>query len=589
MTCRQPAVCFALLAVAIAVAATDSARAALEHQYFNNEASATAAGWTGVGNRNATTGNDFGFSITNNADGISLAGEVGGFLPRTSSPFAYYADTTIGGLSLSDPLNASGRIVFESMNLDGSIRFGWFNSSNVNLANPPFVGLHILEGNRHRALVDLNDGNALLAPTQTNGIGPTAADFTIAWDPATRVATATVGGLTSSITLSPSQVTTGATLNAFGLLNGSDTSSNPALRAQLFIDDLTYTSAGPTASDPTSPELRINRFSGDTRIVGAGGSDAVLIDAYTASSNPANPPLENVWLPGNWNSITDQSGGTWNEVTGSTQTLSEQNPTGSRSLAAGGSIGLGNVWDKATGEQDITFNYSLTGESFTQAGNVVFDGGFSLTVNKLNGDVTIVNDEAQTLNIDGYVIQSESGVLSGTWDSLEGKPLAGWEEIETSDANERSEVNLSGFSQVAANGGSLPLGALYSGGLMGAEDLQFTFSIDGGLLVAPGAVNYVTDDELEGDYNGNGVVDAADYTIWRNTLNSTTDLRADGNNNEMIDDGDYQVWKSNFGASGSGSAGSELASVPEPASWALVLISLVLLGMRREARNGARK
>ena len=33
---------------------------------------------------------------------------------------------------------------------------------------------------------------------------------------------------------------------------------------------------------------------------------------------------------------------------------------------------------------------------------------------------------------------------------------------------------------------------------------------------------------LSGDYNGNGVVDAADYTVWRDTLGSTTDLRANG-------------------------------------------------------------
>jgi len=69
---------------------------------------------------------------------------------------------------------------------------------------------------------------------------------------------------------------------------------------------------------------------------------------------------------------------------------------------------------------------------------------------------------------------------------------------------------------------------------------------------------------LAGDYNGDGTVDAADYTVWRDTLDSTTDLRADGNNNNVIDPGDYEVWKSNFGQSaGSGLA---IASVPEPAS-----------------------
>ena len=35
---------------------------------------------------------------------------------------------------------------------------------------------------------------------------------------------------------------------------------------------------------------------------------------------------------------------------------------------------------------------------------------------------------------------------------------------------------------------------------------------------------------VPGDYNANGTVDAADYTIWRDTLGSTTDLRANGDN-----------------------------------------------------------
>ena len=35
---------------------------------------------------------------------------------------------------------------------------------------------------------------------------------------------------------------------------------------------------------------------------------------------------------------------------------------------------------------------------------------------------------------------------------------------------------------------------------------------------------------LVGDYNLDGMVDAADYIVWRNTLGSTTELRANGDN-----------------------------------------------------------
>ena len=52
---------------------------------------------------------------------------------------------------------------------------------------------------------------------------------------------------------------------------------------------------------------------------------------------------------------------------------------------------------------------------------------------------------------------------------------------------------------------------------------------------------------LPGDYNLNGIVDAADYTVWRDTLGSMSDLRADGSGNGKVDADDYTVWKSHFG------------------------------------------
>ncbi|MCC7084637.1 MAG: hypothetical protein IT427_06490, partial [Pirellulales bacterium] len=70
-----------------------------------------------------------------------------------------------------------------------------------------------------------------------------------------------------------------------------------------------------------------------------------------------------------------------------------------------------------------------------------------------------------------------------------------------------------------------------------------------------------------GDYNLNGVVDAADYVLWRETLTlavSPAGSGADGNSNGTIDSGDYDFWWARFGnAVGSGSANSP-AAVPEP-------------------------
>lgn len=77
-----------------------------------------------------------------------------------------------------------------------------------------------------------------------------------------------------------------------------------------------------------------------------------------------------------------------------------------------------------------------------------------------------------------------------------------------------------------------------------------------------------------GDYNADALVDAADYTLWRDTVGSTADLRADGNGNFVIDEGDFDVWKSLVGTSYAG--GGSLATVPEPTSAGLVLLATAI-------------
>ncbi len=68
-----------------------------------------------------------------------------------------------------------------------------------------------------------------------------------------------------------------------------------------------------------------------------------------------------------------------------------------------------------------------------------------------------------------------------------------------------------------------------------------------------------------GDYNHDGYVNAADYTVWRNTLGDSVApfSGADGSGNGLIDQDDYDAWKANFGAVAAG-AGS--ASLAEPAT-----------------------
>ena len=79
---------------------------------------------------------------------------------------------------------------------------------------------------------------------------------------------------------------------------------------------------------------------------------------------------------------------------------------------------------------------------------------------------------------------------------------------------------------------------------------------------------------LPGDYNFNGVVDSADYTVWRDTLGATNDLRADSSGTTVgvpdgvVDSLDYDFWRSHFGnvlagaGAGSGAAVATTAEAP---------------------------
>jgi hypothetical protein len=80
-----------------------------------------------------------------------------------------------------------------------------------------------------------------------------------------------------------------------------------------------------------------------------------------------------------------------------------------------------------------------------------------------------------------------------------------------------------------------------------------------------------------GDYNHDGIVDSADYTLWRDTFGQTVPLGtgADGNLSGTIDAGDYASWKSRFGLADSG--GASTAAVPEAESRALAIIGIVIV------------
>jgi hypothetical protein len=214
----------------------------------------------------------------------------------------------------------------------------------------------------------------------------------------------------------------------------------------------------------------------------------------------------------------------------------------------------------------------------------------SLEVNTTNGQVRFRNQTGATVNIDYYEIKSASGALNATaWNSLQEQNLAGfpagngsgngWEQAGGSNSNVVAESYLTGNSAVG-NSATVGLGAAYNVG--GTHDLTFKY---GQLTSSTAAV--------EGDYNNNGTVDAADYVLWRNGGPLQNDPTAG------VQAADYDFWRARLGNAAGPSGPSTLfrgpvfyvtsfsgagSAVPEPTSVILIGIGIGVLAVGNRGR-----
>jgi hypothetical protein len=232
-----------------------------------------------------------------------------------------------------------------------------------------------------------------------------------------------------------------------------------------------------------------------------------------------------------------------------------------------------------------------------------------VVVNRTTGNVTLTNNGAAPIGIDGISIQSAGGALNpATWtpvanhyDEPPGNgsvdPNDPWTILSSTSMNlSEAEQSVGGDGGTLAVGQSINLGNAWVKSRIEdvAVDVQIT---NGGISTAsvafsggPGGMSF-----NRSDLNTDGLVNASDWTLFYPNLladmSSLTDVQqalagdVDGDGDNDVND--FSLFKTDFDvANGAGAFHAMLANVPEPSSVLLLLAGIggIICTRRRKSK-----
>jgi hypothetical protein len=490
-------------------------------------------------------------------DGVSVGSDGAGVFNQSGGTHTIFSSDPIGGgfLILANNASTTGTYIL---------------SSGTLTANEEIVG------NRGMGTFNQTGGANTI-----NYLFPTGSALTIG-SAAGSIGVYTLSG-TASLTVNGRGIVVGG--SGTGTFNHSG-GSNTISRSGLIIGSNSgsvgvYTLSG-TGSLTTNGSIQIgiggtgtfNQTGGNNTII-ASFNGGLYIGAFAGSVGTYNQT-------GGTNTITANGGLYIARSAGSTGTylLSGGTTTTDAVHVGGWSFGPGgngNLTISGSGKLSVVGTlmiHNSPGSATTfnggtiDVGSIVNQGTFTVNKGTLSvSDVTLNSTSILDIGLGGLSRGSEFGAIPASGNvSLAGSLV----------------VSLNAFTPAAGNSFDI----LDWGNLTGTFSTLQLPALSAGLmwntsqLYTAGILNVTS----RGDYNGDGIVNTADYTVWRNSLGQTgAALAADGNGNNMIDADDYGVWKMHFGET---VGGASLASntVPEPDTLMMLLVvMLAMISVRRTA------
>jgi hypothetical protein len=263
-----------------------------------------------------------------------------------------------------------------------------------------------------------------------------------------------------------------------------------------------------------------------------------FVAEYTISVGPNAPAGSFLTFPGNLGNPPDNDFG---NGLGMTQTM-------------------GGVSTLEAGEELLFSPFTISDVSFS---GTMAEAGFTV------GTPAVSPLSSQVFRSAGFTSASEGALLTRTSD---GETVGFGTQTGTLASNVVIANNFNNVFPAQAG----PYTFAMTAGNMALKGIEFAYDVSYDINPSVGGDN--------ADFNGDGLVDGADFLIWQQNLALTGGAtRAQGNANPTVDgtvDGtDLGVWTAQYGTSPA--AVSAAVAVPEPAAAALAAIGLLGAALRR--------